>query len=56
MSKVLNTLSLEIGSSEVNCKKMEFFKGEIKDKLKEFAGSVDEVYKIIDRKVQLILL
>ena len=55
MAKHLSTLSLEISSSELNCRKVQIFKGEIKDKLKEFAFSVDEIYKVLDRKIMLVM-
>lgn len=34
---------------------MEIFKGEIKDKLKEFGTSVDEIYKVLDRKIMIVM-
>jgi hypothetical protein len=55
MSKYLNTLASEVAGSEVNCRKVEIFKTEIKDKLKEFALSIDEIYQVLDRKIIVIL-
>lgn len=55
MSKHLASLSSEIASSELNCRKVEIFKGEIKDKLKEFGTSVDEIYKVLDRKIMIVM-
>lgn len=34
---------------------MEVYKGEIKDKLKEFGSSVDEIYKVLDRKIMIVM-
>lgn len=55
MSKHLSTLSSELASSELNCRKVEIYKGEIKDKLKEFGTSVDEIYKVLDRKIMIVM-
>ena len=54
MSAQLNMLSSEISDGEVNSRKLEFIKTEIKDKLKEFANNVNEVYQILDRKLLIL--
>jgi hypothetical protein len=41
LSYHINSLAADINNSEVNSRKMEFIKGEIKDKLKEFARNVN---------------
>ena len=55
MCKHLSGLGAEVESSELNCRKIEVFKTEIKEKLREFASNIDEVYKILDRKIIIIL-
>ena len=54
MSRQLNLLSQQLQESEVNYRKIEFVKGEIKDKLKEYASFIDEIYKILDRKIIIL--
>lgn len=54
-SKQLNLTANGVDSSEVACRKMEIIKTEIRDKLREFALNIDEVYKILDRKIVLII-
>jgi hypothetical protein len=54
-SRQLNTFSVEVGASEVNCRKVEMLKGDIRDKLREYSSSIDAICQLLDRKIQLIL-
>lgn len=56
MARHLNTLAVDIAASDLNTRKMEILKTEIKEKLKEYASSMDSIYQVFDRKIQLILL
>lgn len=55
LSKTFNGLAEDISDSELNTRKLEILKSEIKDKLREFANNIDEVYKILDRKIVIIM-
>jgi hypothetical protein len=54
-SKQLGQTAADVADSEVNSRKMEFLKSEITHKLKEFANTIDEVYKVIDRKIVILM-
>lgn len=56
MARHLNTLANDLAASDINSRKVEVLKTEIKDKLKEYATTIDSVYQILDRKIQLILV
>lgn len=44
-----------MAASEVNCRKVDMLKGDIRDKLKEHASNTDAIYQLLDRKIQIIL-
>lgn len=55
-ARQLNTFSVEVPASQVNCRKVETLKSDIRDKLKEYASNIDAIYQLLERKIQVILL
>lgn len=55
ISRQLNAFSNEVAASDVNCRKIEMLKTDIRDKLREYASSIDSICQLLDRKIQLIL-
>jgi uncharacterized protein YhaN len=55
LARKLNTFSAELAVSEVNCRKVEMLKGDIRDKLREYASNIDALYQLLDRKIQIML-
>ena len=46
----------ELDDLDINCKKIELLKGEIKEKLREVASNIDEVYRVLDRKIVILTM
>jgi hypothetical protein len=51
LTSQLNVIANDLEQTEIVNKKMEFLKTEIKEKLREYAQHIDEVYKILDKKI-----
>jgi hypothetical protein len=54
LSQNIKIMGGDISDGDINCKKIEFIKTEIKEKLKEVASNIDEIYKILDRKIVIL--
>jgi hypothetical protein len=54
LSQNIKIMGGDISDADINCKKIEFIKTEIKEKLKEVASNIDEIYKILDRKIVIL--